>query len=91
MGMLALVRARSSPMTGSRCTSAPTATRGMAGVHDLFVAHRPTLAAPFDAPMSLATVNSTADDDDPWVSTDGHVLLFSSTRSGNAELHEARR
>ncbi|HEY4059727.1 MAG TPA: hypothetical protein VGM39_24100 [Kofleriaceae bacterium] len=63
---------------------------GMAGVHDLFVAHRPTLDDPFGAP-TLLPVNSSADDDDPWVSTDGHVLLFSSTRSGNSELYEARR
>jgi len=63
----------------------------------VFEAVRSIAAEPWSTPTRLTIVNtaseerSSVDDDDPWLSPDGRVLYFSSTRSGNAEVYEARR
>lgn len=66
---------------------------GALGLHDLFIAHRPALGEPFAAaaPLADADLNTTADEDDPWLSPDGRTLYFSSDRSGDSEIYEATR
>lgn len=63
---------------------------GTFDVQDLFWATRPALGDEFGSALPLTTVNSPADDDDPWVSPDGRVLYFSSDRGGDTEIYEAR-
>ena len=63
---------------------------GTFDVQDLFRATRPAVGDEFGAAVPLSTVNSPADDDDPWVSPDGRVLYFSSDRGGDTEIYEAR-
>lgn len=63
----------------------------MAGVNDIYVATRPSLTQPFGTPAPVSELNTANDDDDPWISTDGRILLMTSDRSGNYEIYEARR
>lgn len=63
---------------------------GMFDVQDLFRASRPALGDQFGPAVPLTTVNSPADDDDPWISPDGRVMYFSSDRSGDLEIYEVR-
>lgn len=60
-------------------------------VHDLFIATRPSLDEPFDTVDAIDELNSANDDGDPWLSPDGHIVLFMSDRSGDAEIYEAQR
>ncbi len=55
-----------------------------AGAADIWIAHRATLAAAFGAPVSVAELNSSADDQPTWLSLDGCRLYFTSTRGGGA-------
>ncbi len=58
---------------------------------DLYFAERPTLDAPFGEPELLSELSSDANDTDPWISADGRVLYFSSSRSGKLEVYRAER
>lgn len=58
---------------------------------DLYAATRPSLNAPFGAPVLLDGANSPDDDRDPWLSPDGTMLYFSSDRSGDVEIYSAER
>jgi hypothetical protein len=58
-----------------------------ASTHDLFTATRPSLVLPFEAPQPIFELNTSANEADPWISPDGHTLLF--TRG--TVLWEARR
>ena len=59
---------------------------------DLFVASRPNAGAPFGPRTPLTELNDpNTTDQDPWVSADGRHILFTSARSGNNQLYEARR
>lgn len=53
---------------------------GGAGKQDLFVAKRATTAAAFGTPTRLTSLNSTAQDWDPTITTDDLTLYFGSTR-----------
>lgn len=64
---------------------------GMAGVTDIFVATRPSTSDAFGTPMVESELNSAADDDDPSLSSDGRILVFTSNVTGNYEIYEARR
>jgi Tol biopolymer transport system component len=64
---------------------------GTANVHDLFVATRATTGDPFVSPMPLVELDSSGDNDDPWISPDGHVLVFSSQRTGDSAIYQATR
>lgn len=64
---------------------------GTAGVHDLYIATRPSVTAPFATPEPVPGINDAADDDDPWVSPDGHWLVFSSQRTGDSAIYGAAR
>lgn len=56
---------------------------------DLFMATRPTTAAPFSRPTALGDLNTSADERDPWLSPDGTTFFFSSDRGGNLQIYEA--
>lgn len=58
---------------------------------DLYFAERASLDAPFGAPLRLEELSSGDDDTDPWVSNDGRVLYFSSSRSGKLEVYRTVR
>jgi len=56
---------------------------GGSGALDLYVSHRENPQEPWQAPINLgATINSSAVDNNPFLSDDGFDLLFSGTRSG---------
>lgn len=64
------------------------------GNRDLYVATRPTMSSPFGTPTALAAVNSTLDEYDPALSSDGNTLWFSSNRVAGAndyDLYTATR
>jgi hypothetical protein len=62
------------------------------GTQDLFVAERPSVSAPFAAPVALATLNTDAyAERDPWLSADGHTIYFASDRSGTRQIYFATR
>jgi hypothetical protein len=65
-----------------------------ADIHDVYIARRASLTEPFGAIESVSILNTASDDNDPWLSLDGRLLLFASDRSGpagSAELYEAQR
>jgi hypothetical protein len=64
----------------------------LTGTQDLFVTERPTVTAPFAAPVALATLNTpTYAERDPWVSPDGHTIYFASDRTGSLQIYTATR
>ena len=71
-------------------------TRGPSNgnMSDLFEVSRPTLSQPFSStPIALDSLNSPQDwDGDPWMSQDGHHIVFVSDRTtGISQLYEAWR
>lgn len=54
---------------------------------DIYRAERGTPADPFGEPERVDEVSSPAIDEDPWLSPDGRVMVFSSTRTGDQELY----
>ena len=56
---------------------------------DLFMATRPSTAAPFSQPAPLGDLNTPSDERDPWLSPDGGTFFFSSNRGGNLQIYEA--
>lgn len=61
------------------------------GIHDIFTAVRTDPTQAFGLAIAVPHLNSSADDDDPWLSPDGRVIYFSSNRTGNREIYEAQR
>jgi hypothetical protein len=58
---------------------------GGVGGDDLWVATRDTVFAPWSTPVNLgATVNTSAGDNQPWLSADRETLIFRSTRPGGS-------
>lgn len=55
--------------------------------NNLYRAQRSVAGQPFGAPIALTQVNSTADDSNPNVSSDGLVLFFESTRVSGQGIH----
>jgi Tol biopolymer transport system component len=62
-----------------------------ANVKDIYRATRANTGVAFDAGTMVNVLASAADDDDPWISSDGRVLVFSTTRDGNPEIYETQR
>jgi hypothetical protein len=63
---------------------------GGQGNWDIWVATRPTLSAPFGAPVNLGpAINSNANESDPRISADNRTLVFTSSRLGGAGANEA--
>jgi Tol biopolymer transport system component len=59
---------------------------------ELYVAERATAADAFGPAMPMADVNSPDNEQDPWVSSDGHTIVFVSNRNtGNYDLYMATR
>jgi hypothetical protein len=56
------------------------------GTSDLYVATRVRVLDPFDPPVPLAALNSSARDSAPEISGDGLTLYFSSARGGTNDL-----
>ena len=62
---------------------------GGSGGNDLWMTTRPTVSDPWGPPVNLGpTVNSSAHDVEPSISTDGLVLFFMSTRSGGSGSYD---
>jgi len=59
------------------------------GMGDIYWSSRQSLAEPFAPPVALDDLNSGDYDSDTTLSADLGYLMFSSTRSGNAEIYEA--
>jgi hypothetical protein len=64
-----------------------SSTRNSGQQGDLFVAQRTNLQAVFGEPRALADLNTGADERDPWLSTDGERLYFSSNQGGQYALY----
>jgi WD40-like Beta Propeller Repeat len=64
---------------------------GGVGLHDLYTADRATVNDPFGPQTNLTVLNSTSEDLNPTVSGDGLIVVFTSLRSGNFDLHVASR
>jgi Tol biopolymer transport system component len=60
------------------------------GLGDIYWSARRSIAEPFPAPLPLDDLNSPEYDSDSTLSVDLGYLMFSSTRSGNAEIYESR-
>jgi Tol biopolymer transport system component len=58
---------------------------------DLYLASRPSLGDSFGTPAELTELNSVANDEDPWVSSDLRHIYFASSRGGNLDIYEAWR
>jgi hypothetical protein len=58
------------------------------GAGDIYWSSRRSLAEPFAPPVPLDDLNSPAYDSDSTLSQDLGYMMFSSTRSGNAEIYE---
>ncbi|HEX5059095.1 MAG TPA: hypothetical protein VFV99_07030 [Kofleriaceae bacterium] len=84
---------RSPCLDGSELTMVFSSDRdsATADVQDLYLATRASLTDPFGAAQPLTDLNSQFDDDSAWLSSDGHVLFFSSDRSGTSEIYVTQR
>jgi Tol biopolymer transport system component len=56
---------------------------GSAGAFDLYVAKRKRAADPFSSPTALDEINTSSNEDTPFVTADGLTLYFSSNRPGS--------
>ena len=62
------------------------------GTTDLFQATRSDVSSPFASSLAPVTeLNTSAAEEDPWVSQDGRHIVFVSDRSGRKRIYEARR
>ncbi|HEY8078210.1 MAG TPA: hypothetical protein VIF62_28980, partial [Labilithrix sp.] len=66
-------------------------TKSAAGDSDMAYATRTSIGSAFGAPQMLATLNSTANDNDPSVAADHLSIWFHSARGGNADIYTATR
>jgi hypothetical protein len=57
---------------------------------DLFFAPRVSESA-FGVQVPVASLNTTSDERDPWLSPDGETLFFASNRGGELQLYQAAR
>ena len=64
---------------------------GGSGSDDLYMATRSSTSGTFGAPVNLTELNSSSVEADPWVSADGHHIVFVSNRSGVFQIYEASR
>ena len=60
------------------------------GPADIFVASRRSTADAFEHFAPLEDINTASDERDPWLSADGSTFFFSSDRSGQYAIYEAR-
>jgi Tol biopolymer transport system component len=65
------------------------ATRG--GNADIHMATRSSIDMPFESSRTVTELNSTENEQDPWLSADGRHIFFVSRRSGSLEIYESTR
>jgi hypothetical protein len=65
--------------------------RQTAGDQDLWVAERADVGGAFTAFAPIPELNSSHDDRDPWLSSDGSEIYFSSDRSGSLKIYRATK
>src|SRR5262245_46577246 len=59
---------------------------------DLFQTARPDVSAPFASRVDpISALNTSATEEDPWISQDGRHILFVSDRDGRSRIYEAWR
>ena len=58
---------------------------------DIYLTRRDAVGADFAPPERLAELASATADEDPWLSPDRRLIVFSSDRSGDQELYTASR
>jgi Tol biopolymer transport system component len=61
------------------------------GVNDIFIATRMMPSESFGVAVAQTELNTPFDDDDPCLSADGRIIVFTSNATGNYEIYEARR
>lgn len=54
---------------------------GSQGLYDIWMATRPSLAAPFATPVRVDALDSASDDGNPFLSPDGHAMYWASDRA----------
>ena len=64
--------------------------RDGAGNHDIWITSRDTSSGVFVLPELIAELSGPGQDLDPWVSSDGAYVVFSSDRDGTFDLFEVR-
>src|SRR2546422_6784632 len=67
---------------------------GGVGGNDIWVSHRDCVDCPWETPVNLAVLNTTAIDGGPALSRDGHLLFFHSGRPGGPgsnDIYVSRR
>jgi WD40-like Beta Propeller Repeat len=68
-----------------------SADRQTTGDQDLWVAERADVGGAFTAFAPIPELNSSHDDRDPWLSSDGSEIYFSSDRSGSLKIYRATK
>lgn len=63
---------------------------GMGG-RDLYAAERPEVGQPFAEAVALTELNSSAKEEDPWLSPDLRTIVFTTGRDGTEDIYEATR
>jgi WD40-like Beta Propeller Repeat len=61
------------------------------GNRDIYSVVRPAIGEPFGTPTPVTSLDTPSDESDPWLSPDGHTIVFSSNRSGVSEIWQATR
>lgn len=62
------------------------------GAADLFIAARASRAVPFAPPQPLTEINTPSEEEtDPWISADGHLLVFTRGAGSSRDLYYATR
>jgi Tol biopolymer transport system component len=61
------------------------------GTADLFEAARPDETSPFASLAPITSLNTSSNEEGPWLSQDGTLILFSSDRSGHYRIYQASR
>jgi Tol biopolymer transport system component len=63
----------------------------VAGNRDIYLTTRAAVGQPFSPPVPVGGLNTSADESDPWLSPDGHLMVFATNRGGNSEIYQASR
>jgi Tol biopolymer transport system component len=61
------------------------------GTSDLFQAARPDENSPFQMIAPISELNTSSNEEGPWMSQDGTMILFASDRSGTMRIYQASR
>jgi hypothetical protein len=92
----ALVTSLASPGTETEPWIDPTETTiyfsgDGAGGRDLWISSRANASSAWGARVPVAELNSAGAEEDPWLSPDGHTMIFASSRTGDYDLYMASR